>query len=102
MAKLRNKDTEIEELKARNIYLENKNKIFTSMKNMSEKNRMFLVILWVMVLILLSIEVTYAITDTTKNPIENEEDYERIIGTIEGREWKVSESTNKSLLSLLP
>ena len=93
MAKLRNKDTEIEELKARNIYLENKNKIFTSMKNMSEKNRMFLVILWVMILILLSIVVTYAITDTTKNPI---------IGTIEGREWKVSESTNKSLLSLLP
>ena len=102
MAKLRNKDTEIEELKARNTYLENKNKIFTSMKDMSEKNRMFLVILWVMVLILLSIMVTYAITDTTKNPIENEEDYERIIGTIEGREWKVSESTNKSLLSLLP
>lgn len=42
MAKLRNKDTEIEELKARNIYLENKNKIFTSMKDMSEKIECFL------------------------------------------------------------
>ena len=102
MAKLRNKDTEIEELKARNIYLENKNKIFTSWKNMSDKERLFLVLLWVVVVILLAFIVTLSVTNTTKNPMETKEDYERIIGTLEDREWKVSESTLKNLQTLIP
>ena len=41
-------------------------------------------------------------TNTTKNPIETKEDYERIIGTLEDREWKVSESTLKNLQTLIP
>ncbi len=102
MAKLRNKDTEIEELKARNIYLENKNKIFTSWNNMSDRERLILVLLWVVVVILIAFIVTLSLTNTTKNPIETKEDYERIIGTLEDREWKVSESTLRSLQTLIP
>ena len=102
MTNRRNKDKEIEELKARNIYLENKNKIFTSWKNMSDKERLFLVLLWVVVVILLAFIVTLSVTNTTKNPIETKEDYERIIGTLEDREWKVSESTLKNLQTLIP
>ena len=102
MTNRRNKDKEIEELKARNTYLENKNKIFTSWKNMSDKERLFLVLLWVVVVILLAFMVTLSLTNTTKNPIETKEDYERIIGTLEDREWKVSESTLKNLQTLIP
>ena len=102
MTNRRNKDKEIEELKARNTYLENKNKIFTSWKNMSDKERLFLVLLWVVVVILLAFIVTLSVTNTTKNPIETKEDYERIIGTLEDREWKVSESTLKNLQTLIP
>ena len=102
MTTRRNKDKEIEELKARNTYLENKNKIFTSWKNMSDKERLFLVLLWVVVVILLAFIVTLSVTNTTKNPIETKEDYERIIGTLEDREWKVSESTLKNLQPLIP
>ena len=102
MTNRRNKDKEIEELKARNTYLENKNKIFTSWKNMSDKERLFLVLLWVVVVILLAFIVTLSVTNTTKNPMETKEDYERIIGTLEDREWKVSESTLKNLQPLIP
>ena len=102
MTNRRNKDKEIEELKARNTYLENKNKIFTSWKNMSYKERLFLVLLWVVVVILLAFIVTLSVTNTTKNPMETKEDYERIIGTLEDREWKVSESTLKNLQPLIP
>lgn len=102
MTNRRNKDKEIEELKARNTYLENKNKIFTSWKNMSDKERLFLVLLWVVVVILLAFMVTLSLTNTTKNPIKTKEDYERIIGTLEDREWKVSESTLKNLQTLIP
>ena len=102
MTNRRNKDKEIEELKARNTYLENKNKIFTSWKNMSDKERLFLVLLWVVVVILLAFIVTLSVTNTTKNPMETKEDYERIIGTLEDREWKVSESTLKNLQTLIP
>lgn len=102
MTNRRNKDKEIEELKARNTYLENKNKIFTSWKNMSDKERLFLVLLWVVVVILLAFMVTLSVTNTTKNPMETKEDYERIIGTLEDREWKVSESTLKNLQTLIP
>ena len=102
MATRRNKDKEIEELKARNTYLENKNKIFTSWKNMSDKERLFLVLLWVVVVILLAFIVTLSVTNTTKNPMETKEDYERIIGTLEDREWKVSESTLKNVQPLIP
>ena len=102
MTNRRNKDKEIEELKARNTYLENKNKIFTSGKNMSDKERLFLVLLWVVVVILLAFIVTLSVTNTTKNPMETKEDYERIIGTLEDREWKVSESTLKNLQTLIP
>ena len=102
MTNRRNKDKEIEELKARNTYLENKNKIFTSWKNMSDKERLFLVLLWVVVVILLAFMVTLSLTNTTKNPMETKEDYERIIGTLEDREWKVSESTLKNLQPLIP
>ena len=102
MTNRRNKDKEIEELKARNTYLENKNKIFTSWKNMSDKERLFLVLLWVVVVILIAFMVTLSLTNTTKNPIETKEDYERIIGTLEDREWKVSESTLKNLQPLIP
>ena len=102
MATRRNKDKEIEELKARNTYLENKNKIFTSWKNMSDKERLFLVLLWVVVIILIAFIVTLSVTNTTKNPMETKEDYERIIGTLEDREWKVSESTLKNLQTLIP
>ena len=102
MTNRRNKDKEIEELKARNTYLENKNKIFTSWKNMSDTERLFLVLLWVVVVILLAFMVTLSLTNTTKNPIETKEDYERIIGTLEDREWKVSESTLKNLQTLIP
>ena len=102
MTNRRNKDKEIEELKARNTYLENKNKIFTSWKNMSDKERLFLVLLWVVVVILLAFIVTLSVTNTTKNPMETKEDYERIIGTLEDREWKVSESTLKNLQTLSP
>ena len=102
MTNIRNKDKEIEELKARNTYLENKNKIFTSWKNMSDKERLFLVLLWVVVVILLAFIVTLSVTNTTKNPMETKEDYERIIGTLEDREWKVSESTLKNLQTLIP
>ena len=101
MTNRRNKDKEIEELKARNTYLENKNKIFTSWKNMSDKERLFLVLLWVVVVILLAFIVTLSVTNTTKNPMETKEDYERIIGTLEDREWKVSESTLKNLQTLI-
>ena len=102
MTNRRNKDKEIEELKARNTYVENKNKIFTSWKNMSDKERLFLVLLWVVVVILLAFIVTLSVTNTTKNPMETKEDYERIIGTLEDREWKVSESTLKNLQTLIP
>ena len=102
MTNRRNKDKEIEELKARNTYLENKNKIFTSWKNMSDKERLFLVLLWVVVVILIAFIVTLSVTNTAKNPIETKEDYERIIGTLEDREWKVSESTLKNLQTLIP
>ena len=102
MTNRRNKDKEIEELKARNTYLENKNKIFTSWKNMSDKERLFLVLLWVVVVILIAFIVTLSVTNTTKNPIETKEDYERIIGTLDDREWKVSESTLKNLQTLIP
>ena len=102
MTNIRNKDKEIEELKAQNTYLENKNKIFTSWKNMSDKERLFLVLLWVVVVILLAFIVTLSVTNTTKNPMETKEDYERIIGTLEDREWKVSESTLKNLQTLIP
>ena len=102
MTNRRNKDKEIEELKTRNTYLENKNKIFTSWKNMSDKERLFLVLLWVVVVILLAFIVTLSVTNTTKNPMETKEDYERIIGTLEDREWKVSESTLKNLQTLIP
>ena len=102
MTNRRNKDKEIEELKARNTYLENKNKIFTSWQNMSDKERLFLVLLWVVVVILLAFMVTLSLTNTTKNPMETKEDYERIIGTLEDREWKVSESTLKNLQTLIP
>ena len=102
MTNRRNKDKEIEELKARNTYLENKNKIFTSWKNMSDKERLFLVLLWVVVVILIAFIVTLSLTNTTKNPMETKEDYERIIGTLEDREWKVSESTLKNLQTLIP
>ena len=102
MATRRNKDKEIEELKARNTYLENKNKIFTSWKKMSDKERLFLVLLWVVVVILLAFIVTLSVTNTTKNPMETKEDYERIIGTLEDREWKVSESTLKNLQTVIP
>lgn len=102
MTNRRNKDKEIEELKARNTYLENKNKIFTSWKNMSDKERLFLVLLWVVIVILIAFIVTLYLTNTTKNPIETKEDYERIIGTLEDREWKVSESTLKNLQTLIP
>ena len=102
MTNRRNKDKEIEELKARNTYLENKNKIFTSWKNMSDKERLFLVLQWVVVVILLAFIVTLSVTNTTKNPMETKEDYERIIGTLEDREWKVSESTLKNLQTLIP
>ena len=102
MTNRRNKDKEIEELKARNTYLENKNKIFTSCKNMSDKERLFLVLLWVVVVILIAFIVTLSVTNTTKNPMETKEDYERIIGTLEDREWKVSESTLKNLQTLIP
>ena len=102
MTNRRNKDKEIEELKARNTYLENKNKIFTSWKNMSDKERLFLVLLWVVVVILIAFIVTLSLTNTTKNPMETKEDYERIIGTLEDREWKVSESTLKNLQPLIP
>ena len=102
MTNRRNKDKEIEELKARNTYLENKTKIFTSWKNMSDKERLFLVLLWVVVVILIAFMVTLSLTNTTKNPIETKEDYERIIGTLEDREWKVSESTLKNLQTLIP
>ena len=102
MTNRRNKDKEIEELKARNTYLENKNKIFTSWKNMSDKERLFLVLLWVVVIILIAFIVTLSVTNTTKNPMETKEDYERIIGTLEDREWKVSESTLKNLQTLIP
>ena len=102
MTNRRNKDKEIEELKARNTYLENKNKIFTSWQNMSDKERLFLVLLWVVVVILIAFIVTLSVTNTTKNPIETKEDYERIIGTLEDREWKVSESTLKNLQTLIP
>ena len=102
MTNRRNKDKEIEELKARNTYLENKNKIFTSWQNMSDKERLFLVLLWAVVIILIAFIVTLSVTNTTKNPMETKEDYERIIGTLEDREWKVSESTLKNLQTLIP
>ena len=102
MTNRRNKDKEIEELKARNTYLENKNKIFTSWQNMSVKERLFLVLLWVVVIILIAFIVTLSVTNTTKNPMETKEDYERIIGTLEDREWKVSESTLKNIQPLIP
>lgn len=102
MTNRRNKDKEIEELKARNTYLENKNKIFTSWKKMSDKERLFLILLWVVVVILLAFIVTLSLTNTAKNPIETKEDYERIIGILEDREWKVSESTLKNLQTVIP
>ena len=102
MATRRNKDKEIEELKARNTYLENKNKIFTSWNNMSDRERLILVLLWVVVIILIAFIVTLSVTNTTKNPMETKEDYERIIGTLDDRDWKVSESTLRSLQTLIP
>ena len=102
MTNRRNKDKEIEELKARNTYLENKNKIFTYWNNMSDRERLILVLLWVVVIILIAFIVTLSVTNTTKNPMETKEDYERIIGTLEDREWKVSESTLKSIQTLIP
>ena len=68
---------------------------------MSDKERLFLVLLWVVVVILLAFIVTLSVTNTTKNPIETKEDYERIIGTLEDREWKVYESTLKNLQTLI-
>ena len=59
-------------------------------------------LLWVVVVILLAFIVTLSVTNTTKNPMETKEDYERIIGTLEDREWKVSESTLKNLQPLIP
>ena len=102
MAERRNKDKEIEELKARNVYLENKNTLFSALKKMSERKRLLLSLLWVIILISISLIIVYSIMRITKNSMETEKDYERIIGTLDNREWKVSDSTNKTLLSLFP
>ena len=102
MAERRNKDKEIEALKARNEYLENKNKLFSSWREMSDKKKLVLALVWVFLLIAISLIITYTIINITKNPLETKEDYERILGTLDGREWKVSESTNKALSSLFP
>ena len=102
MTQRRNKDKEIEELKARNTYLENKNRIFSNIGNLSQRKKMLLVLTWVFSIIVLALVFILSITKVTKNPMDTREDYERIIASLDGREWKVSESTKKSLESLFP
>ena len=102
MAKRRNKDKEIEELKARNEYLENKSRILSSWRGLSTKNMLVLSLLWVFLIILVMLLFSIFLINTTKNPISSYSDYERITGALDGRMWKVSESTKKSLSSLFP
>ena len=102
MTQRRNKDKEIEELKARNTYLENKNRIFSYIGNLSQRKKTILVLIWVFSIIVLALVFILSITKVTKNPMDTREDYERIIASLDGREWKVSESTKKSLESLFP
>ena len=102
MTQRRNKDKEIEELKARNTYLENKNRIFSNIGNLSQRKKTILVLIWVFSIIVLALVFILSITKVTKNPMDTREDYERIIASLDGREWKVSESTKKSLESLFP
>ena len=102
MTQRRNKDKEIEELKARNTYLENKNRVFSSIGNLSQRKKMLIVLIWVFSIIVLALVFILSITKVTKNPMDTREDYERIIASLDGREWKVSESTKKSLESLFP
>ena len=102
MTQRRNKDKEIEELKARNTYLENKNRIFSNIGNLSQRKKMLLVLIWVFSIVVLALVFILSITKVTKNPMDTREDYERIIASLDGREWKVSESTKKSLESLFP
>ena len=52
MAVRRNKDKEIEELKARNEYLENKTRIFSSWQNLGKREKTSLSLLWVFSLVL--------------------------------------------------
>ena len=102
MTQRRNKDKEIEELKARNTYLENKNRIFSYIGNLSQRKKTILVFIWVFSIVVLALVFILSITKVTKNPMDTREDYERIIASLDGREWKVSESTKKSLESLFP
>ena len=102
MTQRRNKDKEIEELKARNTYLENKNRIFSNIGNLSQRKKTILVLTWVFSIVVLALVFILSITKVTKNPMDTREDYERIIASLDGREWKVSESTKKSLESLFP
>lgn len=102
MAVKRNKDKEIEDLKARNEYLEKKSKIVTTWKDLTKGQRLFLSLIWTFAIVLIAFVITLSVVKINKNPMENKDDYERIVGSIDGREWKVSESTNKALLSFIP
>ena len=55
MTQRRNKDKEIEELKARNTYLENKNRIFSNIGNLSQRKKTILVLIWVFSIIVLAL-----------------------------------------------
>ena len=47
MAVRRNKDKEIEELKARNEYLENKTRILSSWQNIAKREKTSLSLIWI-------------------------------------------------------
>ena len=86
MTQRRNKDKEIEELKARNTYLENKNRIFSNIGNLSQRKKTILVLIWVFSIIVLALVFILSITKVTKNPMDTREDYERIIASLDGRD----------------
>ena len=63
MAVRRNK--EIEDLKARNEYLENKTRIFSSWQNLGRREKTSLSLLWVFSLVLVVLAVTLAFLKVT-------------------------------------
>lgn len=91
MAVRRNKDKEIEDLKARNEYLENKTRIFSSWQNLGKREKTSLSLLWVFSLVLVVLAVTLAFLKVTMAS-EKETDWQKYSSMVDGRRWEASQN----------
>lgn len=101
MTKRRNKDKEIEELKARNEYLENKNRIFSSWRKMGKAEKNALAAYWVLALVLTVFALIVALLLSPALG-EEEVDWAYVSSVVGGRDWEISSSSRSDLLSLYP